>query len=101
MTEIDKKIKALKDFIKQKTDQGTANYLGKEIREICGMVETEQCNIDLVSLRFLTDKIEFIEQKLNNENTVEALKKSDLYDREVIIQEHLQIVKQVYFPNAS
>jgi hypothetical protein len=39
--EIEKKIKDLKDFIKQKTDQGTANYLVKEIREICGMVETE------------------------------------------------------------
>lgn len=49
MIELDKKIKDLKEFIKQKTDQGTANYLGKEIREICGMVETEQCNIDLVS----------------------------------------------------
>jgi hypothetical protein len=42
MTELETKIKDLKDFIKQKTDQGTANYLGKEIREICGMVETEQ-----------------------------------------------------------
>lgn len=42
MTELDKKITDLKDFIKEKTDQGTANYLGKEIREICGMVETEQ-----------------------------------------------------------
>ena len=42
MTELDRKIKELKDFIKQKTDQGTANYLGKEIREICGMVESEQ-----------------------------------------------------------
>ena len=48
MTELDKKIKDLKDFIKQKTDQGTANYLGKEIREICGMVETEQLTIHSV-----------------------------------------------------
>lgn len=39
--EIEKKIKDLKEFIKQKTDQGTANYLGKEIRELCGMVETQ------------------------------------------------------------
>lgn len=38
--ELDKKIKELKIFIKEKTDQGTANYLGKEIREICGMVES-------------------------------------------------------------
>jgi len=52
MTELDKKINDLKEFIKQKTDQGAANYLGKEIREICGMVETEQCNIDLVSESF-------------------------------------------------
>ena len=49
MTELDKKIKDLKEFIKQKTDQGTANYLGKEIREICGMVETEQLLIHSVS----------------------------------------------------
>ena len=28
--EIEKKIKDLKEFIKLKTDQGTANYLGKE-----------------------------------------------------------------------
>jgi hypothetical protein len=48
-TEIEKKIKDLKEFIKQKTDQGTANYLGKEIREICGMVETEQSSITAVS----------------------------------------------------
>lgn len=48
MTELDKKIKDLKDFIKHKTDQGTANYLGKEIREICGMVETEQLTIHSV-----------------------------------------------------
>lgn len=37
--ELEKKIKDLKSFIEQKTDLGTANYLGKEIREICGMVE--------------------------------------------------------------
>lgn len=43
--EIEKKIKDLKEFIKQKTDQGTANYLGKEIREICGMVETQALRI--------------------------------------------------------
>ncbi len=48
MEKIDKKIKDLKEFIKQKTDQGTANYLGKEIREICGMVETEQSSITAV-----------------------------------------------------
>jgi hypothetical protein len=47
-TDIEKKIKDLKKFIKQKTDQGTANYLGKEIREICGMVETEQSSITAV-----------------------------------------------------
>jgi hypothetical protein len=29
--ELEKKIQALKEFIKQKTDQGAANYLGKEI----------------------------------------------------------------------
>ena len=40
MDKLEKKIKDLKEFIKEKTDQGTANYLGKEIREICGMVET-------------------------------------------------------------
>jgi uncharacterized protein YutD len=60
MTELDKKIKDLKDFIKEKTDQGTANYLGKEIREICGMVETEQLNIHSVSKSF-RDKEQFIE----------------------------------------
>lgn len=37
--ELEQKIKALKVFIKEKTDLGTANYVGKEIREICGMVE--------------------------------------------------------------
>lgn len=37
--ELEQKIKSLKEFIKEKTDLGTANYLGKEIREICGMVE--------------------------------------------------------------
>ena len=37
--ELEQKIKALKEFIKEKTDLGTANYVGKEIREICGMVE--------------------------------------------------------------
>ena len=42
MTELGKKIKDLKDFIKQKTDQGTANYIVKEMREICGMVESER-----------------------------------------------------------
>lgn len=49
MEALDKKIKDLKEFIKQKTDQGTANYLGKEIREICGMVESEQLLIQRVS----------------------------------------------------
>jgi arginine utilization protein RocB len=39
--EIEKKIKDLKEFIKNKTDQGTTNYLGKELRELCGMVETQ------------------------------------------------------------
>ena len=43
--EIEKKIRDLKEFIKQKTDQGTANYLGKELRELCGMVETEALRI--------------------------------------------------------
>ena len=38
--ELERKIMYLKAFIEQKTDLGTANYLGKEIREICGMVET-------------------------------------------------------------
>jgi uncharacterized protein YutD len=37
--ELEQKIKELKEFIKEKTDLGTANYVGKEIREICGMVE--------------------------------------------------------------
>ena len=36
---LDQKIKELKTFIREKTDLGVANYLGKEIREICGMVE--------------------------------------------------------------
>ena len=49
--EIEKKIKDLKKFIKQKTDQGTANYLGKEIRELCGMVETQALNQHDVSWR--------------------------------------------------
>ena len=51
MTELDRKIKELKDFLKQKTDQGTANYLGKEIREICGIVESEQLLIHGVGWR--------------------------------------------------
>ena len=38
--DLEQKIKDLKKFIELKTDLGTANYLGKEIREICGMVET-------------------------------------------------------------
>jgi hypothetical protein len=37
--ELEQKIKALKEFIEDKTDLGTANYVGKEIREICGLVE--------------------------------------------------------------
>jgi hypothetical protein len=41
MEDVNKKIKDLKKFIKDKTDQGTANYVGKEIREICGLVESE------------------------------------------------------------
>ena len=49
MQELEKKIKDLKEFIKEKTDQGTANYLGKEIREICGMVESEQFSLHVVS----------------------------------------------------
>ena len=57
MTELDRKIKDLKDFIKQKTDQGTANYLGKEIREICGMVETEQLLIHSVSKCLCCDEV--------------------------------------------
>ena len=50
--EIEKKIKDLKEFIKQKTDQGTANYLGAEIRKICGMVETEALSQHDVSVSF-------------------------------------------------
>ena len=49
MQELEKKIKYLKEFIKEKTDQGTANYLGTEIREICGMVESEQLSLYGVS----------------------------------------------------
>jgi len=37
--ELEQKIKALKEFIKDKTDLGTANYVGGEIRKICGLVE--------------------------------------------------------------
>tara|TARA_R110002126_G_scaffold90189_1_gene215281 strand:+ start:795 stop:968 length:174 start_codon:yes stop_codon:yes gene_type:complete len=37
---LEQKIKELKKFIELKTDLGTANYLGKEISEICGLVET-------------------------------------------------------------
>lgn len=48
---IEKKIKDLKEFIKQKTDQGTANYLGKEIIEICGMVEIQALSQHDVSRR--------------------------------------------------
>lgn len=36
---LEQKIKELKDFIQEKTDLGTANYLGQQIREICGLVE--------------------------------------------------------------
>ena len=36
---LEQKIKALKEFIREKTDLGTANYLGEQIREICGIVE--------------------------------------------------------------
>ena len=49
--EIEKKIKNLKEFIKQKTDQGTANYLSKEVRELCGMVETQALSQHDVSRR--------------------------------------------------
>lgn len=49
--EIEKKIKDLKEFIKQKTDQGTANYLGKELRELCGMVEIQALRIHDVAGR--------------------------------------------------
>jgi uncharacterized protein YeeX (DUF496 family) len=38
--DLDQKIKDLKKFIELKTNLGVANYLGKELREICGMVET-------------------------------------------------------------
>ena len=38
--ELEQKIKELKEFIREKTDLGTANYLGEQIRQICGMVET-------------------------------------------------------------
>lgn len=85
MNELDKKINDLKEFIKQKTDQGTANYLGKEIREICGMVETEKCNIDAFGIsntmpedpielaRYLHDNYEMIAKK-QNWNTQENCK---------------------------
>lgn len=39
--EIEKKIKYLKEFIKDKTDLGTANYVCEELRKLCGMVETQ------------------------------------------------------------
>ena len=48
MDKLEKKIKDLKEFIKEKTDQGTANYLGKEIREICGIVESKQFSLQVV-----------------------------------------------------
>ena len=48
--EIEKKIKYLKEFIKQKTDQGTANYVGEELRKLCGMVETEALSQHNVSV---------------------------------------------------
>tara|TARA_R110002072_G_scaffold5165_5_gene34376 strand:+ start:278 stop:529 length:252 start_codon:yes stop_codon:yes gene_type:complete len=51
MDKLEKKIKDLKEFIKEKTDQGTANYLGKEIREICGIVKTEQLTLTDVVLQ--------------------------------------------------
>jgi hypothetical protein len=38
--DLEQMIKDLKKFIEQKTDLGTANYMGEEIRKICGMVET-------------------------------------------------------------
>ena len=38
--QLEKKIKDLKEFIKEKTDQGTANYMCEEIRKICGLVDT-------------------------------------------------------------
>ena len=61
--EIEKKIKDLKDFIKQKTDQGTANYLVKEIREICGMVETEALSQHHVITPFFCDSKDCNESK--------------------------------------
>ena len=51
MEKLDKKIKDLKKFIEEKTDLGTANYLSKEIREICGMVESEQLKLCGVGVR--------------------------------------------------
>jgi hypothetical protein len=38
--DLEDKIKGLKGYLGCKFDQGTANYVGEEIREICGMVET-------------------------------------------------------------
>lgn len=38
--DLEQKIKDLKTFIESKTDLGVSNYLGNQIREICGMVET-------------------------------------------------------------
>lgn len=43
---LENKIKDLKTFIEQKTDLGTANYLGKEIREICGIVESKSYELN-------------------------------------------------------
>lgn len=36
--ELEQKIKDLKEFIREKTDLDTANYLEQQIREICGNI---------------------------------------------------------------
>ena len=59
--DLEQKIKDLKKFIELKTDLGVANYLGKELREICGMVETmtreciEQYYLQQTSVRIVAE----------------------------------------------
>lgn len=50
---LEQKIKELKKFIEKKTDLGTANYLGQEIRDICGMVESITKNENTYPLEFV------------------------------------------------
>ena len=70
--EIEKKIKDLKEFIKHKTDQGTVNYLGKELRELCGMVETEALRIHDVAGRS-----EQLSKRPNTTSTWETFTKAE------------------------